>query len=156
MANATAQQQVKYLVFGRDEREFPSQNFVPLLQLENISIEQLVKKIVKLDDAGAYKNLKIKVEDLFRFGTHHQIQVIYLAHYAKDVLPVVRENCFKIYITINNTITFSSRLYKLIQSRMLVFFTGGNSTVISYNLVFLNLTLESEVQGIKQQIQYNL
>ena len=38
----TAQQQVKYLVFGRDEREFPSQNFVPLLKLENISIEQLV------------------------------------------------------------------------------------------------------------------
>ena len=28
--------------------------------------------------------------------------MIYLAHYAKDVLPVVRENCFKIFITINN------------------------------------------------------
>ena len=59
-----------YLVFGRDEREFPSQNFVPLLQLEKVSIESLANKIVVLDDAGAYKNLRLKVEDLFRFGRH--------------------------------------------------------------------------------------
>ena len=32
--------------------------------------------------------------------------MISLAHYAKDVLPVVRENCFKIYITINNPDNF--------------------------------------------------
>ena len=44
----------------------------------------------------------LKVEGLFRFGRHHNIQVIYLAHYAKDVLPVVRENCFKLYITMDN------------------------------------------------------
>ena len=62
-----------YVVFGRDEREFPFQNFVPLLQLENVSIEQLANKIVILDDAGAYKSLKTKVEDLFRNGRHHQI-----------------------------------------------------------------------------------
>ena len=102
----TTQQQVKYLVFGRDEREFPSQNFVPLLQLGNVSIEQLANKIVVLDDAGAYKSLKTKVEDLFRFGRHHGIQVIYLAHYAKDVLPIVRENCHKIFLTINNPDNF--------------------------------------------------
>ena len=95
-----------YLVFGRDEREFPSQNFVPLLQLEKINIESLANKIVVLDDAGAYKSLKTKVEDLFRYGRHLGIQVIYLAHYAKDVLPVVRENCFKIYLTINNPDNF--------------------------------------------------
>ena len=57
-----------YVVFGRDEREFPSQNFVPLLQLEKVSIESLTNKIVVLDDAGAYKSLKTKVEDLFRYG----------------------------------------------------------------------------------------
>ena len=74
--------------------------------MENVSIEQLAKKIVILDDAGAYKSLKTKVEDLFRFGRHHQIQVIYLAHYAKDVLPVVRENCHKIFLTINNPENF--------------------------------------------------
>ena len=91
-----------YVVFGRDIREFPSQNFVPLLQLENVSIEQLANKIVILDDAGAYKSLKTKVEDLFRYGRHHQIQRIYLAHYAKDVLPILRENCHKIFLTINN------------------------------------------------------
>ena len=91
-----------YLVFGRDEKEFPASNFVPLLQLEKIGIESLVNKIVVLDDAGAYKNLKTKVDDLFRFGRHYNIQVIYLAHYAKDVLPIVRENCFKIFITNNN------------------------------------------------------
>ena len=102
----TAQQQVKYLVFGRDEREFSSQNFVLLLQLENISIEQLVIKIVILDDAGAYKSLNTKVEDLFRFGRHHQIQVRYLAYYAKDVFPVVRENCHKIFQTIDNPDNF--------------------------------------------------
>ena len=95
-----------YVVFGRDEREFPSQNFVPLLQLEKVSIESLTNKIVVLDDAGAYKSLKTKVEDLFRFGRHLGIQVIYLAHYAKDVLPIVRENCFKIYLTINNPDNF--------------------------------------------------
>ena len=89
-----------YVVFGRDEKEFPVSNFVPLLQLENLGIEQLANKTVILDDAGVYKNFKIKVEDLFRFGRHHQIQVIYLAHYAKDVLPVVRENCHKIFLTI--------------------------------------------------------
>ena len=83
-----------YVVFGRDEREFPSQNFVPLLQLEKVGIESLTNKIVVLDDAGAYKSLRLKVEDLFRFGRHLGIQVIYLAHYAKDVLPIVRENCF--------------------------------------------------------------
>ena len=95
-----------YLVFGRDEREFPSQNFVTLLQLEKINIESLINKIVVLDDAGAYKSLKTKVEDLFRYGRHMNIVVIYLAHYAKDVLPVVRENCFKIYLTINNPDNF--------------------------------------------------
>ena len=98
--------QRNYVVFGRDEREFPSQNFVPLLQLEKVSIESLTNKIVVLDDAGAYKSLETKVEDLFRFDRHLGIQVIYLAHYAKDVLPIVRENCFKIYLTINNPDNF--------------------------------------------------
>ena len=77
-----------------------------MLQLEKIVIESVANKTVLLDDAGAYKSLKTKVEDLFRFGRHHNIQVIYLAHYAKDVLPVVRENCFKIYLTINNPDNF--------------------------------------------------
>ena len=84
-----------YIVFGRDKKEFPASNFIPLLQLETIGIESLANKTVILLDAGAYKSLKTKVEDLFRFGRHHGIQVIYLAHYEKDVLPVVRENCFK-------------------------------------------------------------
>ena len=106
LAIANARNQRTYVVFGRDECEFPSQNFVPLLQLEKVSIELLANKIVVLDDAGAYKTLKTKVEDLFRYGRHLGIQVIYLAHYAKDVLPVVRENCFKIYLTINNPDNF--------------------------------------------------
>ena len=74
--------------------------------MENVNIEQLANKIVILDDAGAYKSLRLKVEDLFRYGRHHQIQVIYLAHYAKDVLPIVRENCHKIFLTINYPDTF--------------------------------------------------
>ena len=98
--------QRNYVVFGRDDREFPSQNFVPLLQLEKVSIESLTNKIVVLDDAGAYKSLKTKVEDLFRYGRHIGIQVIYLAHYAKDDLPTVRENCHKIFLTINNPDNF--------------------------------------------------
>ena len=96
----------RFVVFGRDEKEFPATNFVPLLQLEKIGTESLANKTVILDDAGAYKSLKTKVEDLFRFGRHHGIQEIYLAHDAKNVLPVVRENCFKIYITINNPDNF--------------------------------------------------
>ena len=46
------------------------------------------------------------MEDLLTFGRHHGIVVIYLAHYAKDVLPVVRKNCFRIYFTINNPDNF--------------------------------------------------
>ena len=84
-----------YLVFGRDENEFHASNFVPLLQLEKIGIESLANKTVILDDAAADKSLKTKVDDLYRFGRRHGIVVIYLAHYAKDVLPVVRENCLK-------------------------------------------------------------
>ena len=95
-----------YVVFGRDEKEFPASNFVPLLQLEKIGIESLANKTVILDDAGAYKSLKTKVEDLFRFGRHHGIQVIFLAYLAKDVLSVVRQNCFKLYITIDNPDNF--------------------------------------------------
>ena len=81
--------------FGRNENEFKD-NYVPLLQLQKVEIESFAIKTVILDDAGAYKNLRTKVEDLFRFGRHHNVQVIYFAHYAKDVLPVVREKCFKL------------------------------------------------------------
>ena len=30
-----------YVVFGRDEKEFPLSNFVPLLQLEKLGIDSL-------------------------------------------------------------------------------------------------------------------
>ena len=52
----------KIIVLDSDETEFP-ENYVLLLQLENISIESLANKTVTLDDAGADKNLKAKVED---------------------------------------------------------------------------------------------
>ena len=109
-----------YLVFGRGEREFPSQSFVPLLQLEKVSIEQLANKTVILDDAGAYKNLRLKVEDLFRFGRHMGIQVIYLAHYAKDVLPIVKENCHKIFLTVNNSDNFFESIVQTYSIKELV------------------------------------
>ena len=99
------QTKTNFIVFGRDENEFKD-NYIPLLQLENIEIEKLANRTIILDDAGAFKQLRTKVEDLFRFGRHNNIQVIYLAHYAKDVLPIVRENCFKLYITINNPDSF--------------------------------------------------
>ena len=99
------QTKTNFIVFGRDETEFKD-NYIPLLQLENIEIEKLANRTIILDDAGAFKQLRTKVEDLFRFGRHNNIQVIYLAHYAKDVLPIVRENCFKLYITINNPDSF--------------------------------------------------
>ena len=95
------QTKTNFKVFSRDETEFKD-NYIPLLQLENIEIEKLANRTIILDDAGAFKQLRTKVEDLFRFGRHNNIQVIYLAHYAKDVLPIVRENCFKLYFTINN------------------------------------------------------
>ena len=81
--------QRSYVVFGRDEKEFPASNFVPLLQLEKIGIESLAKTTVILDDAGAYKSLKTKVEDLFRFGRHVGIQVIYLAHCNGCLIPSI-------------------------------------------------------------------
>ena len=99
------QTKTNFIVFGRDKNEF-NDDYVPLLQLENIEIESLANRTIILDDACAYRDLKTKVKDLFRFGRHHNIQVIYLAHYAKDVLPAVRENCFKLFITINNPDSF--------------------------------------------------
>ena len=95
-----------YVVFGRDEEEFPASNFVPLLQLKKKALNHLLIKRLYWMMQVHTKVLKTKVEDLFRFGRHHNIQVIYLAHYAKDVLPIVRENCFKIFITINNPDNF--------------------------------------------------
>ena len=77
------------VVFGRDPTAFHEQNFVDLLQLENINIKDLENKTVILDDAGAFKQLKTKMKDLFRFGRHANIQVINLSHHAKDVLPGV-------------------------------------------------------------------
>ena len=67
-----------FIVFGEDENICPDR-YVPLLQLEKFDIESLASKTIILDDAGAYKNLETKVEDLFRFGRHHNIQSIYLA-----------------------------------------------------------------------------
>ena len=82
-----------YIGFGHDANEFHDNRFVQILQLEQIKTETLANKTIFLDDAGGYKNLKTKVEDLFRFGRHHNIQEIYLAQYAKDILPAVRETC---------------------------------------------------------------
>ena len=70
---------IVFIVFGRESTEFHEQNFIPLLQLK-IGIESLANKTVNLADAGAYKCLKTKVEDLFRFGRHHNIQEIDSAH----------------------------------------------------------------------------
>ena len=106
LRNCLSRGKSNHVVFGRDSSEFPEQNFIPLLQLEKIGIELLANKIVVLGDAGAYKSPKTKVQDLFRFGRHHNIPVICLAHYAKDVLPVVRENCLKLYLTFNNPDNF--------------------------------------------------
>ena len=69
--------------------------------------------------------MKTKEGDIFRFGRHHNVQVIYLAHYSMDVLPITRENCFMIFITLNNpdnvfetiTITYSIRVLKWKQYR---------------------------------------
>ena len=81
-------------MFGQNSTEFHEQNYNLLLQLEKIGIESLAIKNVILDDAPAYTSPNTKVEDLLRFGRHHNIQVIYLVHYAKNVLPIVIENCF--------------------------------------------------------------
>ena len=55
-------------------------------------MKNINNKTIILDDLGAFKNLKTIVEDFFRNGSHNNLQIIYLAHYAKDVLPIVREN----------------------------------------------------------------
>ena len=50
---------------------------------------------------------------MFRFGRHQKVQVIYLAHYAKDVLPVLRENCHKIFLTIKNPDIFFESIVQI-------------------------------------------
>ena len=52
------------------------------------------------------------MQDFFRFGKHHNIKVICLAHYAKDVLPVVREIFVRLYITNNIQFTFFDSITK--------------------------------------------
>ena len=96
--------------------DFHGQNFVPLLQLEKFDIGSLKNKTVILDDAGAFKQLRTPVGGLFRFGRHHYIQVISLDHYAKDVRPIVRKKCLKLYITIitsDNLIESSTNKYSI-------------------------------------------
>ena len=53
------QRKSMFVVFGRDETEFPD-NYVPLSQLENINIESLANKTTILDDAGAYSTRSIR------------------------------------------------------------------------------------------------
>ena len=100
------QTKADFLVFGRDNTEFHEQNCVDLLQLEKFDIESLANKTIILDDAGAYKQLHTRVENLFRFGRHHNIQVFYFAHYCRYVFPVVGENYLKMLITLNKPDTF--------------------------------------------------
>ena len=95
-----------YLVFGRDASEWPPNYFMSIEKFKNVPIENLKGKTVILDDAGAYKDLKTKVEDFFRYGRHEEIQTIYLAHYAKDVVPTVRDNIKNIFLTLSNTNKF--------------------------------------------------
>ena len=38
---------------------------------------------------------------------------MYLAHYAKDILPKVRENCFTTFITINNPDNFFETMIQI-------------------------------------------
>ena len=94
------------LLLGSYVTELPGHKFIPLQILGEVNSEQLENKTIILDDAGAYKQLREKEDDLFRLGRHKFIQKIYLAHYAKDVLPVVRENCVKLYTTVNNPDNF--------------------------------------------------
>ena len=86
------QTEYDYFVFSRDASEFQDYRYVEIKQLEKIKIESLANKTITSDDAVAYKNLKTKVEHLFRFRRHHNKQVLYLAHYAKDIIPAEREN----------------------------------------------------------------
>ena len=102
----------KFTVFGRDSREWSSKVIVNVLDFDKIKIENLQYQTVILDDAGAHKKLNPHVEDIFRLGRHENIQAIYLAHYAKDVLPVVRENTNTIYITLNNQDLFFETIIK--------------------------------------------
>ena len=74
------QTEYDYIVFGCDASEFQDYRYVEIKQLEKIKSESLVDKTITSDDAVAYKNLETKVEHLFRFRRHHNIQVLYLAH----------------------------------------------------------------------------
>ena len=102
----------KFTVFGRDSREWSPEVFVDVLNFDKVKIQNLRYQTVILDDAGAHKNLNKCVEDIFRLGRHENIQAIYLAHYAKDVLPVVGENTNTIYITLTNQDLFFETIIK--------------------------------------------
>ena len=98
-----------YIVFGKDSTEWREDKFIYHDQLNQIDFEKIHNRTIKLDDLGAFKNLKLIVEDLFRYGRHNNLHIVYLAHYIKDVLPIVRQNITKIYITLKNSKSFFSR-----------------------------------------------
>ena len=95
--------------------------------------------MIVLDKAGAHKNLKTNVEDLFRFGRQHNVQVIYHAHYVKDILPAVKINCLNLYITINNPDNFFETVIKPIQLKIsnapTLCYINYNNTAIGWIMV---------------------
>ena len=59
-----------YIVFARDENEWDSSKFSTLSNFSKVNMEHLNGKTAILDDAGAYKELKTKVEDYYRYCKH--------------------------------------------------------------------------------------
>ena len=96
----------EFIVFGRDSRKWDKNNYIPVKNFQNIDTDKFKNKTVYLDDTGAYTNLRKIIEDFFGSGRHNNIQVIYIAHYAKDVLPIVRENITRKFIALNNQYSF--------------------------------------------------
>ena len=146
-----------YIIFGRHSEEWPNERFIEYDKLNQINFDKIHNKTIILDDLGAFKNLKTIVEDLFRNGRHNKLQIIYLAHYAKDVLPIVRENINKIILTINNSDTFFESIqqtYNLPKNILDKWYEYRNQN--EYGIIEINtITKNYKIYNYNYKLVYN-
>ena len=93
------------MVLSKHNQKWTPEKIADMVDFEKeliLTINQIHQLI-----AGAYKLLK---GFFFRNGRHNNVQAVNLAHYEKEVLSVVRESIFQLFITLNNPKIFFQKL----------------------------------------------
>ena len=103
----------EYIVFCKDKDEWKdAHNVYGSDQLHTLNIpENFINKIIILDDMG--NNLTQKtLSEIYTYGRHYNIQIIVMAHKAKDIDNKIRDNIYTFFITVNNPFSFFDEIKK--------------------------------------------